>query len=181
MNDASDREIAGWQRAFVSGDLPGFERLFRRFQREVYGRIVRIVRDPTAAEDLTVETFWRVWRSRARFDAERPFLPWALRIATNLAIEHLAHAHPTAELAAALPAPDTGDAALTDEVRRQIVEAFQSLPAKLRAAATLALIEERGYAEIADALATSVSAVKVRVFRAVRLLRARLDKKGIRP
>jgi len=44
---------------FCHGDLDAFEALFRRHQSEVYGWIVHIVRDPAAAEDLTVETFWR--------------------------------------------------------------------------------------------------------------------------
>jgi DNA-directed RNA polymerase specialized sigma24 family protein len=47
--------------------------------------------------------------------------------------------------------------------------------------ALLALIEERPYEEIAAALGTSVTAVKSRVFRAVRLMRKKLEKRGIRP
>jgi len=55
------------------------------------------------------------------------------------------------------------------------------LPVKLRVAATLALIEERPYDEIADALGISVGAVKLRVFRAVRILRRQLEHHGITP
>jgi DNA-directed RNA polymerase specialized sigma24 family protein len=55
------------------------------------------------------------------------------------------------------------------------------LPAKLQVAATLALVEEQSYNEIADALGTSVGAVKLRVFRAVRILRKRLSQVGVRP
>jgi DNA-directed RNA polymerase specialized sigma24 family protein len=51
----------------------------------------------------------------------------------------------------------------------------------LQVAATLALIEELPYDEIASALGTSVGAVKLRVFRAVRILRKRLSHAGIRP
>src|SRR5208337_5382467 len=76
-------------RQFCHGDLGAFEALFRQHQGSVYGWIVRIVRDPSAAEDLTVETFWRIYRARSRFDAQRGFGPWARRIATNLALDHL--------------------------------------------------------------------------------------------
>jgi DNA-directed RNA polymerase specialized sigma24 family protein len=55
------------------------------------------------------------------------------------------------------------------------------LPAKLQVAATLALIEELPYDEIAGALGTSVGAVKLRVFRAVRILRKRLSQAGVGP
>ena len=44
---------------FRQGDLEAFEALFRQFQAEVYGWIIRIVRHPSVAEDLTLETFWR--------------------------------------------------------------------------------------------------------------------------
>ena len=66
-------------------------------------------------------------------------------------------------------------------MREQIQEAFRRLPAKLQGAATLALIEERPYGEIAEALGTSVGAVKLRVFRAVRILRKRLSDIGVMP
>jgi DNA-directed RNA polymerase specialized sigma24 family protein len=49
---------------FRQGDPEAFEALFRQLQAEVYGWIVRIVRDPSAAEGLTVETFWRIHRAR---------------------------------------------------------------------------------------------------------------------
>ena len=58
---------------FVQGDVAAFEALFKAHQQQVYGWIARLVRDRAAAEDLTIETFWRVYRSRARFDPARSF------------------------------------------------------------------------------------------------------------
>src|SRR5881227_1750662 len=74
---------------FAQGDVVAFEALFREFQGPVYGWIMRIVRDRGAAEELTVETFWRAWNARARFDPQREFGAWARRIASNLALNHL--------------------------------------------------------------------------------------------
>src|SRR5262245_17931667 len=82
--------------AFVSGDQTAFEALFREHQRDVYGWIVRLVRDPSAAEDLTVEAFWRAYRSRARFDPSRSFGAWMHRIAINVALDHLKRAERSA-------------------------------------------------------------------------------------
>lgn len=73
------------------------------------------------------------------------------------------------------------DPLLQQETREKIQQAFRRLPARLQVAVTLALIEEQPYEEIADALGTSVGAVKLRVFRAVRILRKRLNQAGIRP
>ncbi len=168
---------------FTRGDIQAFETLFREYQGEVYGWIVRIVRDPGAAEDLTVETFWRIYRARARFDPRRPFGAWARRIAANLALEHLSRRRAEKPLVQDLPprAASCADPAVDADIRAKVMAAFGELPAKLRAAATLAMIEETPYAEIAAALGISINGVKSRVFRAVRLLRKSLEKRGVRP
>ncbi|MGH9330622.1 MAG: RNA polymerase sigma factor, partial [Vicinamibacterales bacterium] len=105
---------------------------------------------------------------------------WARRIATNLAIDHLRAGRHEVELPDHLAAAEGADPAERRELTRAIRSAFLALPPRLRVAATLALIEERSYAEIAAALDISVTAVKSRVFRAVRLLRQRLEREGVR-
>ncbi len=176
---------------FARGDLEAFETLFRRYQAEVYRWIVVIVRDPALAEDLTVETFWRIHRAHARFDPGRSFEAWARRIATNAALDHFKSAsHSFAKHTESWDAPDPPkylphvtprDPGITQEVRTKTAQAFQRLPPKLRVVATLALIEEQPHKEIAQALGISVGAVKLRVFRALRLLRKELIQQGIRP
>jgi RNA polymerase sigma-70 factor (ECF subfamily) len=168
-------------RQFCYGDLDAFEALFRGHQREVYGWIVRIVRDPAAAEDLTVETFWRIHRAHARFDPTRSFGAWARRIATNAALDHLKTTRSQADLPDDLSSPTLPDPSISEELRRKIACAFRRLPPQLQVAATLALIEEQPYQEIADALGVSTGAVKVRVFRARRFLRKELKRQGIEP
>lgn len=165
---------------FTRGELEAFETLFRQFQGEVYGWIVRIVRNPALAEDLTLETFWRIYRAHARFDPARSFGAWARRIATNVAIDHLRAARREIELRKDLPAPSPADPAIQSEMHAAIAEAFRTLPAKLQVAATLALVEEQPYDQIAEALGISVAAVKSRIFRATRLLRKRLQRMGFK-
>ena len=165
---------------FVAGDLEAFEALFRQHQSEVYRWTVRIVRDTGAAEDLTVETFWSIYRARERFDpAAGSFRAWARRIATNAALDHLRHARKETELFEDYPATPRGDPAVGREVRRQLRRAFLDLPAKYRLVATLALIEDEPYDQIAEAAGISVALVKVRVFRAVRMLRKKLGSFGL--
>src|ERR1700757_709603 len=113
-------------RQFCHGDLDAFETLFRLHQSEVYGWIVRIVRDRAAAEDLTIETFWRIHRAHARFDPRRSFGAWARRIATNVAFDYLKSPRnrevqlpENIELGAAqtwTPAPPTSNPAIQREV-----------------------------------------------------------------
>ena len=173
-------EAADLGHRFAAGDLDAFETLFRRHQAEVFGWIVRIVRDRGLAEDATIETFWRIYRARARFDAGREFGAWARRIATNAALDALKKK--PRELAGierdvpVAPAP-LRDSALSEAVRA----AFRQLPAKLQAAAKLALIEEESNYEIAAALGISVAAVKSRIHRSLELLRRSLRSLQVTP
>lgn len=168
-------------RRFAQGEIDAFETLVRQFQGEIYAWIVRIVRDPGIAEDLTVETLWRIYRARNQFRPDGNFPAWARRIATNLALDHLKRRRPDESLLEEPPSNPTPDHLLQRETREKIQQAFRRLPAKLQLAATLALIEEQPYNEIADALGTSEGAVKLRVFRAVRILRKQLSNLGISP
>jgi len=166
---------------FAAGDLEAFETLFRQFQGQVYAWIVRIVRDTGVAEDLTVETFWRIYRAHARFNIEGSFGAWARRIATNAALDHLKAARREVALQENLPQKAQPDPAVRRDTRERIARAFGQLPTKFQVATTLALIEEEPYDEIAAALGISVGAVKSRVFRAVRLLRKKLRRLGVEP
>lgn len=166
---------------FARGELDAFETVFRQYQGEVFGWIVRIVRDPGVAEDLTIETFWRIYRTRARFDAKRSFGAWARRIAVNAALDHIKSAKIETPLLDDVAATSAMDPAIQRDIRKRTRLAFRSLPAKLQVTATLALIEEMPYREIAESLGISEGAVKTRVFRALRLLRKKLKQLGVEP
>lgn len=170
---------------FRQGDADAFETLFRTHQRAVFGWVLRMVRDPGTAEDVTIEAFWRMHQAHARFDPARGFGPWARRIATHAAVDWLRRQKPETGMAPAMwetvPAASAGDHAIAAEIRRNTARAFGRLPPKLRAAALLAVVEERPHKEIAEAMGITVAAVKLRVFRALRLLRRDLIEQGITP
>jgi RNA polymerase sigma-70 factor (ECF subfamily) len=171
------------EKRFSEGDSAAFEELFRARQYEVYRWVLRLVRDPAAAEDITIETFWRAYRAARRFDPERSLGAWLRAIATNLARTHVGRQRPevAVEDLARYGPPVSVVTDWSGENRRAIIQAFQKLPEKLRSVALLALVEEVSYAEIGAAMGISVGAVKTRVFRAVRQLRNELEKRGIRP
>lgn len=176
MQEEPDRVLL---QRFARGDREAFETLFRQFERDVFRWIVRIVREPAAAEDALVEAFWRAYRGHARFDPSRSFGAWMRRIATNVAIDQFKAARKRnwfilagGELPATALATRAGpvDFHLRDDIHR----AFTSLPPKLRVVAMLALIEEIPQPEIAAALGVPIGTVKSRLFRATRELRKEL-------
>jgi RNA polymerase sigma-70 factor (ECF subfamily) len=163
---------------FALGDREAFETLFREYQREVFGWCMRIVRDRGVAEDLTVEAFWKMHRAHARFDPTRSFGAWARRIATNLALDHLRKNRWETSLVGEVADVARENPGMQHETRQHIATAFAGLSPKLRLVATLSLIEEVPHREIADALGISETTVRVRLFRATRILRDQLKQAG---
>jgi RNA polymerase sigma-70 factor (ECF subfamily) len=176
MPDEPDADLL---ERFVRGDQEAFESLFRQFEHDVYGWIVRIVRDASRAEDALVEAFWRAYRGRARFDSTRSFGAWMRRIATNAALDQLRVARRDA-LRLGVDTPRSAPVPASDNLRESIQIAFRRLPPKLQIVAVLALVEEQSYAEIANALELPIGTVKSRVFRATRALKEELARLGIR-
>jgi RNA polymerase sigma-70 factor (ECF subfamily) len=175
MLDAVPRDLL---ERFVRGDEDAFESLFRLFERDVYGWILRIVRDPSAAEDALVDAFWRAHRAHARFDPSRSFAAWMRRIATNSALDQLT----VARRHAPLPWSPDQHAVWPPEsegLRASVQVALARLPAKLQEVAVLALLGDRPYVGIAEALDVPIGTVKSRVFRATRALREELRRLGV--
>jgi RNA polymerase sigma-70 factor, ECF subfamily len=166
---------------FAQGDRDAFEALFRQHQGEVFGWIVRIVRDRGIAEDLTVEAFWKMHQAHARFDPARSFGAWARRIATNLAIDQLRKMRREAPLAGDPADTAQANPGIQRETREQIAQAFGVLNPKMRVVAILALVEEAPHRDIAEALGISEVAVRVRLFRAIKTLRKFLQERGLHP
>jgi len=167
---------------FAAGDPDAFELLFRQYQGAVFRWIMRVVRNSATAEELTAETFWRVYRGHARFDATGGnWGGWLRRIATNVALDHLRKAR--REVALLDEPPDASPAGRLpgerSELRDHIFRAIESLSPRIRAAVLLALVEEEPYEDVAEALGISIGAVKVRVFRGVRILRKQLSQSGV--
>lgn len=76
--------------AYIAGDESGMETLLNRYKSKIYTSIYLQVRDEYLAEDIFQETFIKVIRTLrlGRYNEEGKFLPWVVRIAQNLVIDH---------------------------------------------------------------------------------------------
>lgn len=83
----SDRQLI---ELYCQGDEKSFEILLNRHQEKVFSYIVMMVRDRELANDIFQETFFKVIRTlkTSRYNDEGKFLPWVMRIAHNLIIDH---------------------------------------------------------------------------------------------
>jgi RNA polymerase sigma-70 factor (ECF subfamily) len=157
---------------FVDGDRGALEILFQRYRDPVYGYLARIVGRATA-EDLLQVSFLSVVRSRGRFDRDARFKPWLYAIATNAARDQLRRGR--VELTAvgeSAGAEETVDPPNIDPGReRAIQRALMQLPENQRLAIVMHRFQNLSFAEIAEALDLSESAVKVRAHRGYERLR----------
>ena len=150
-----------------------FERLYRRHRRDVYRSVLRDVRNPDEAEDVTQTAFLDAYRALQRGDEpERP-RAWLLTIAQNAARRRY-RARTTGprevELEAELLVAPGEVGPSADEIRH----ALGRLGVRQREALVLREIAGRSYVEIAAALDLSVPAVETLLFRARRALRKEL-------
>ncbi len=76
--------------AYVAGDELAFETLLHRHKRKVWSHIYLMVRDREVTEDLFQEAFIKVVHhlKAGKYNEEGKFLPWVMRIAHNLVIDH---------------------------------------------------------------------------------------------
>ena len=82
----TDRELVD---RVLRRDQEAFALLFERHRGTVGLRLVGILRDAAAADDLAQEVFLRLWERAGQWKGEAPLAAWLLRIATNLALNHL--------------------------------------------------------------------------------------------
>jgi RNA polymerase sigma-70 factor (ECF subfamily) len=182
-------EDADLIRKALTGDQRACRDLVLRYQRQVFSVLLRVVRRPEDAEDLTQETFVRMFRALDRYDPERPFTAWLFTIATRIGIDHLRRRRiQTFSLTVSEPGSteehtlDVEDPGLKpDEVTSHAEEArwaqdlIDSLPEHYRIVVLLRHQQDLSYEEIAEALNLPLGTVKARIHRARALLKNRIE------
>lgn len=161
--------------AWLAGDERAFERLFARWQTPLGRHLERMLDDAAAAEDLVVETFFRLHRSRDRVRRDVPLKPFVWTIARNLARNRIRMQRLWGWLPLASAEREAGptptSAAGLGEVQVRVAAAFAALPAAQREACSLRVLGELSLEEIAAVTGASVGTVKSRLFYGLRRLR----------
>ena len=177
------------------GDMSAFELLVRRYQNPLINYIHRTVKDYHRAEDLSQETFLRVFKSASRYEPTASFKSWLYTIATNLCrnevrnrsrrntyyledlVEEGEDVYHTDMMRDTRHMPDV---LLEKKEQRQIIrKALAQLPENQRVALTLVTYQDLRYEEVSEILGCSVGAVKALIHRARQKMKKLLIKAGI--
>jgi RNA polymerase sigma-70 factor, ECF subfamily len=177
MHSAPDSALV---EQMMAGDESALGALYDRYSGMIFAMLVRILRDPPAAEEIMQDLFLQLWRGAARFDAARGSLPaWLMVIGRNRALSRLRtrEYREVAEDIDAFPANAVASSVnLADEAERNLLMeklkvAMAALPAEQREAVELAYFEGMTQTEIAARTNSPLGTVKSRVRTAMQSLK----------
>jgi RNA polymerase sigma-70 factor (ECF subfamily) len=166
-----------WLDRALRGEAEAFAQLVEAYQKPVYNLCYRMLGNPGDAEDAAQETFLRAYKSLPRYDKSRPFPTWLLSIAAHYCIDQIRRQRmtvvsideqPELELPDYSPGPES--AVSRREEQQKVRALLASLNPVDRAAVVMYYWYDFSYAEIAQSLSLTESAVKSRLHRARREL-----------
>lgn len=151
-----------------------FNQLVRKYQQKVYWHIRKMVIDHEDADDLTQETFIKVWKHLENFRQDAQLYTWLYRIATNECLNFLKSKKrkfflPINDVSAELTAKiDQQENLSGDEIQLKLQKALLKLPDKQRLVFNMKYYDDLKYEEISEILGTSVGALKASYHLAVK-------------
>jgi RNA polymerase sigma-70 factor (ECF subfamily) len=181
MQTSSDDVLIG---RIASGDRLAMQVLFARHHVRVYRFVLRLVNDPSLAEDLISEVFLDVWRQAGRFEGRSAVTTWMLSIARFKALSAL-RKRPEAELdeetaAAIEDTSDTPDVSLQKKDKGELLrECLKSLSPDHREIIDLVYYHEKSVEEVAEIVGIPENTVKTRMFYARKRLSELLKAAGV--
>ena len=186
----SDPTISEWVYAAMDGDQDAFAEIVYAFQDAVYNLCYRMLNNRTEAEDAAQDAFLKAYNNLGRYDHNRSFKTWVMTIASNHCIDIIRKRRMTyvsidepipATLSLASDDPQPEQVTEMNERSARIQELLDHLQEDYRAAVVLRYWYDYSYAEIAEVLDTTESAIKSRLFRARQTLAALITDRDAEP
>jgi RNA polymerase sigma-70 factor, ECF subfamily len=183
MTDAARRDEDGdaeLLRQAAAGDLAALERLFMRYQRQIYQLALGVTRDVETAEEILQDTFYRLYKHAANLDGSTPLLPWLYRVAANLSYNQARRRlwtvpfHALAERLFAPTRRSPEQIAEQHELQVIVRRTIEELSPNHRAVLVLHYLHDYSIPEVASILECPEGTVKSRLHHARKLLKARL-------
>ena len=162
--------------ACLAGRPGAFDLIVDRHRRTVYQLCYRFVANHEDASDLSQDVFLRAYRGLRNFKGQSSLATWLYRIGVNVCLNRVSAKVPINEPIEKHQHVDDQSESPRDRILRGeramlVRAAIAQLPRKQRAALILRMYHEMSHQEIAEALGSSVGAVKANVFHALQNLK----------
>ena len=153
------------------GDESAFAALYDATASRLYGLVVRVIRDPAQSEEVTQEVFLEIWRTSARYDAERgSALSWLMTIAHRKAVDRVRSAEASSrrdttfhQRDAKVEHDETAEAVTSTLEAQRVRQAVSTLTPAQREAIELAYFGGYTHVEVATMLDLPVGTAKTRI------------------
>jgi len=159
--------------SIITGDEHAFTELYRRYSQGLYNYLLRLMGDPSGAEDVLQEVFLVVWQTADSYRGGASVKTWIYRIGHHRAVSWLrqhrravAYDESTVFLSEAEPEQGRDNAWQDDDIQK----ALGRLSPKHRAVLELAFVQDLSYQEIAHVLNIPLGTIKSRMSYALRAI-----------
>jgi len=181
-----DQELVN---AYIQGSESSFETLISRHRAKVYSYILLMVKDQTISEDIFQDTFIKVIKTlkSGKYTEEGKFLPWVMRIAHNLIIDHFRKAKrmPSFESndeefdifdVIRIPDKSAEDMIIRDQIHVDVRKLIEQLPKEQKEVLFMRHYADMSFNEIAEQTNVSINTALGRMRYALINLRKLIDK-----
>jgi RNA polymerase sigma-70 factor (ECF subfamily) len=178
QTDRSAGGEADLVRRAAEGDVESYEALYRKHVGRIHALCLRMARDRSEADDLTQDTFIRVWERLGSFRGESGFSTWLHRVAVNVVVAELRRRGRWRERISAQEADEVGVApvAFSPGGDLDLERAIAALSPQARLVFLLHDVEGWKHGEIAERTGLAVGTSKAHLHRARQLLREELSR-----
>ena len=163
------------------GDKSAFRKLFHNYHESLFRFVAYRVKDEDLADDITQETYLRVWKTRNSIQSKKSFFSLIARISSNLCYDHFRHIEVRQRHESTIPINNEShydnpeSMVLADSLEKQIQMIVNNkLPEKCREVFILSRIEGLSNGEISVSLDISIRTVENQVYRAIKILKKNL-------
>jgi len=180
---------------YLKGDEKAFETLLMRHKNKIYNYIFAKIRDRALSQDIFQDTFIKVVKTlkKGSYNEEGKFLPWAMRIAHNLMIDHFRKANKVRMISESssksddfnifsvlkLEEENVEDVITREELEVQMVELIEHLPDAQRDILKMRIFQEMSFKDIADKEDISINTALGRMRYALINMRKLIEKHNL--
>jgi len=185
----SDQELVG---QYVAGKESALETLIRRHQTRIFSYILYQLKDEEIANDIFQDTFLKVIKTLkvGQYNEEGKFLPWVMRIAHNLIIDHFRREQKMPmsgsgqnefDIFTTIGTTDRNieDKMIDEQISRDIRKMIEHLPLVQKQVLTMRYYKNMSFKDIADATNVSINTALGRMRYAILNLRKMAEEKKI--
>ena len=184
LSNLSDRELVA---LYLKGNSKSFEALIQKHKNKIYAFILSKIRNRDLAEDIFQETFIKVINSlqKGKYNEEGKFLPWVMRIANNLVIDHFRKAKKMRTIAPTNHfdifdvlqdgEKNIEDNLVNDQIHKDLRKLIEHLPEDQKEVLKMRYYAELSFKEISESTGVSINTALGRMRYALINLRKLID------